>query len=449
MDYSGNTPAQQKEMLKEIGIQSLEGLFQSIPEKLKLKEPLSLPKHLSEIELVNDLKGLAERNKSASDYPLFLGAGYYDHFVPSVVKHLIERSEFYTAYTPYQAEVSQGILQAIYEYQTFITLLTGMDMANASLYDGASALAEAVLMAARINKKNTILVSQTIHPEYLTVLKTYLAGSNLIVKVIPHNEGKVDLDVLKNTLNKDTCAVILAQPNFFGIFEEGEEVGCLAKKNDSLFIVSVDPISLGVIRPPGEWGADIVVGEGQALGSDLNFGGPGLGFMASRLEFMRKMPGRLVGKTQDSRGRTGYVLTLQTREQHIRREKATSNICTNQALNALAATIYLSLMGKNGLQKIAELSLQKAHYAAKEITKIAGYKLKFPGSFFKEFVITTPEPAKRINQKLLENKIIGGLDLEGFPSIRSLEFKNTMLLAVTEKRTKKEIDRLVEILKNV
>ena len=445
MNYSGNTSSQQKEMLKEIGKQSLEGLFQSIPEKLRLKAPLNLPKSLSEIELVNDLKGLAERNKSASDYPLFLGAGYYDHFVPGVVKHLIGRSEFYTAYTPYQAEASQGILQAIYEYQTFITLLTGMDMANASLYDGASALAEAVLMAVRINKRNTILVSQTIHPEYLTVLKTYLSGSDLIIKVIPHNEGKVDLDILKSALNKDTGAVILSQPNFFGIFEEGEKIGRLTQKNDSLFIVSVDPVSLGIICPPGEWGADIVVGEGQALGSGLNFGGPGLGFMASRLEFMRKMPGRLAGKTQDARGRTGYVFTLQTREQHIRREKATSNICTNHALGALAAAVYLSLMGKNGLRKMAELCLEKAHYAAKKITKIPGYKLKFPGLFFKEFVVTTPEPVQKINQKLLENKIIGGLDLERFYP----ELKNTMLLAVTEKRTKREIDRLVEVLKNV
>ncbi len=445
MDYSGNTPSQQKKMLEEIGLRSLDELFQSIPGGVKLKSSLNLPKQLSEIELVRELKGLADKNKSTSDYSLFLGGGYYDHFVPSALKHLIGRPEFYTAYTPYQAEASQGILQAIYEYQTFISLLTGMEVSNASLYDGATALAEAALMAVRINKRNTILAAQTLHPEYLAVLKTYLAGLDLTLRVIPHNEGKIDLKALKNYLNKDVSAVILPQPNFFGIFEEGETISSLTRKNGSLCIVSVDPISLGIISPPGEWGADIVVGEGQALGSGLNFGGPGLGFITCRMEFMRKIPGRLAGKTRDERGKTGYVLTLQTREQHIRREKATSNICSNHALSALAAAIYLSLLGKNGLRKIAELSLGKAHYLSEKIVEIPGYELKFKKLFFKEFVISSPHPVSKINRKLLENKIIGGLDLERFYPA----FKNCMLLAVTEKRSKEEIDKLVKVLKSL
>jgi len=450
MDYSGNTPLQQKEMLEAIGLRSIEELFQSIPEKVRLQSsatPRARP--LSEIEVVNELRDLAGQNKSALDYPLFLGGGYYDHFVPAALKFLIGRPEFYTAYTPYQAEASQGILQAIYEYQTFITLLTGMEAANASLYDGASALAEAALMAARINKRKTILVSQAIHPEYLSVLETYLSGSDLAIKRIPLKEGRVDSAFLKSSLDKDTSAVIISQPNFFGIFEEGERIAPFIRQNGSLYIVSVDPIALAMIRPPGEWGADIVVGEGQALGSGLNFGGPGLGFMASHLAFVRKMPGRLVGQTEDSLGRTGYVLTLQTREQHIRRAQATSNICTNHALNALAATIYLALLGKNGLKMVAGLCLQKAHYAARKITEIPGYKLKFKQPFFKEFVLSCPHPVEKINRRLLENKIIGGLDLAVRKKSLNGEFENCMLLAVTEKRSKEEIDKLIEVLKSL
>ncbi len=456
MNYSGNTSLQQKEMLKEIGVESLKELFNSIPEKVKIKNAFNFPQALSEIEVIKKIKELADKNQSAFNYPLFLGAGYYDHFIPAAVKYLTQRAEFFTAYTPYQPEASQGTLQVIYEYQSFITLLTGMDVSNASLYDGATALSEAVVMASRINNRKIILVSQLIHPEYLAVLKTYLAGSNLILKIIPHREGTTDLEVLKDNLNNDVCAVVFSQPNFFGIFDEVKEAGRLAGRNNSLFIVSVDPVALGIISSPAEWGADIAVGEGQALGSGLNFGGPGLGFMACRKEFVRKMPGRIVGRTEDIDGKTGYVLTLQTREQHIRREKATSNICSNHALNALAATIYLSLMGKNGFRKIAELSLQKAHYAADRIAEIPGCELKFRKSFFKEFVISLPHSIDRVNRKLLENKIIGGLDLERFYTASPVreffsngELKNTMLLAVTEKRTKEEIDRLVEVLKNV
>jgi glycine dehydrogenase subunit 1 len=364
------------------------------------------------------------------DYACFLGAGFYKHFIPSVIGHITGRSEFYTAYTPYQAEASQGTLQSIYEYQSLVCQLTGMEVSNAGMYDGSTAAAEAALMACRITRRDKVAVLSTVNPRYSAVIEAYANGHNTqLEKVKPDIEG----------LAADCACLIVQQPNFFGYFEDLGAYTQKAHDIGALLVVIVDPISLGMFKPPGDYGADIVVAEGQALGSPISFGGPALGIFTCRKEYMRQMPGRIVGRTTDVDGKPGYVLTLATREQHIRRERATSNICTNEALVALATTVYLAALGKKGLRQVAELCYHKAHYAADVISKLKGYSLVFQQPFFKEFVVRCPIAPQQINERLFKEKIIGGLDLS--PTI-----DNGMLLCVTEVNTKSEMDRLAEIL---
>jgi len=434
-------------MLSKIGVSNLEELLTDIPRAVRLNRPLAIPDSLSELELRESMSALSQANAHTEGYTYFLGAGAYDHYIPSVVPHLMSRSEFYTSYTPYQAEMSQGLLQSIYEFQTMICEITGLDVANASMYDGASALAEAALMACRITKRNHMVVSRAIHPHYQQVVETYLSGLRSPLHEISFRDGRTDLEVLSKVLTRFSasggCAAVLVQhPNFLGCLEEVQEIGRLAHAHGALLVVMVDPISLGLLSPPGEYAADIAVGEGQALGNAISFGGPYLGFFATKKDFMRQMPGRIVGATVDKKGRRGYCLTLQAREQHIRRERATSNICTNQALMALAATIYMATMGPAGLREVGEQCLQKAHYAQKKICDIPGFELAYTTPFFKEFVVKTPTSPSRINKKLLKSGVIGGLDL----GLYDRKLKNQMLWCVTEKRTKEEIDRLASAL---
>jgi glycine dehydrogenase subunit 1 len=437
--YISNTPEQQKEMLSAIGLNSTEELFQDIPQEVRLKRPLALPEALSEMELVKLMKDKARKNSHLDEYPCFLGAGAYDHFIPSAIDQIISRQEFYTAYTPYQPEISQGTLQSIFEYQTMICELTGMDVANASMYDGASALAEAALMACLATRRSKVLVANSVHPESREVINTYARFRGVQSEEIGYVNGQVDLKDLEEKLTPEIAAVLVQSPNFFGVIESLKEIGELAHKNKSFFIVSVDPISLALLKPPGELGADIVVGEGQALGNPVSFGGPYLGFFAATEKLMRKMPGRIVGQTKDKFGRRGFVLTIQTREQHIRREKATSNICSNQALNALTATIYLTFLGKAGLKEVATQCLNKSHYAFKELTNTGKFTPLFTAPFFKEFAVKSMANVEELNQKLLKDQIIGGYPLgRSYP-----ELADGWLLAVTEKRTKEEIDSLV------
>ncbi len=357
--YIPHTEEDKKEMFREIGVKSTEELFKNIPQDLLLKTPLGLPSSLSEMELLKEMRKLSQKNANLNEYVSFLGAGSYDHFIPTVVNHLSERSEFYTSYTPYQPEASQGILQVFYEYQSLICQLFQMDIANASLYEGATALAEAVILAHNFNHRQKVLLSKTIHPEYRQVLKTYIEKTlGLSIVEIDYENGITNLNELKEKISEEISCVVIQNPNFFGCLEKVREIEEITHKFGSLYITSVDPISLGLLIPPGEYNADIAVAEGQSLGNHLNFGGPYLGIFTCKKKFLRKIPGRRVGETTDQKGQRGFTLTLQTREQHIRREKATSNICTNEALNALRATIYLSALGKEGLREVAELCLQ-------------------------------------------------------------------------------------------
>jgi glycine dehydrogenase subunit 1 len=436
MRYIGNTDEDREQMLKEIGYPDIESLFKAVPDSVHLKTKLNIPQAQSEMELVNNMKSLSKENLNTDDYACFLGAGAYDHFIPAAIDQLISRQEFYTAYTPYQPEISQGTLQAIFEYQTMICELTGLPVANASMYDGATALTEAAIMACDATKRTEILIASSVHPESRQVLDTYAKFRDMTVVEIAYNNGQVDLEDLKSKINKNTAAVIVQSPNFFGIIEDVEAVVAIAHENKSLLVVSADPISLAVLKSPGELGADIAVGDGQPLGNSLSFGGPYLGFMAVTDKLMRKMPGRIVGQTTDEQGNRGFVLTLQTREQHIRREKATSNICSNQALNALQATIYLTLMGKEGLKKVAELCFSKSHYAYDQMIGTGKFSPVFTAPFFKEFAVQSSEEISRLNDRLLENGFIGGYDMgKKYP-----EYKNVWLVAVTEKRTKQEIN---------
>jgi len=430
--YLPNTDVDRSAMLREIGVSSAEELFQDIPERFRHAH-FRLPSPLSELELKEELRHLAKLNVNLDDYTCFLGAGYYRHFIPSVVGHIIGRSEFYTPYTPYQAEISQGTLQAIYEYQSLVCQLTGMDVSNAGMYDGSTAVAEAALMACRITARDKIAVLSTVNPRYTEVAYTYIAGRNILMEKM-----EADLD----NLPLDCACLIVQQPNFLGYLEDMRV--CAQKAHDvgALLIVVVDPIFLGMFEPPGDYGADIAVAEGRALGSPISFGGPCLGIFTSRKEYLRQMPGRIVGKTTDAAGQPGYVLTLQTREQHIRREQATSNICTNEALVTLAATVYLATLGKKGLRQVAELCYHKAHYAATRISRLKGYSRVFQQPFFKEFVIRCPVAPHQINEALFKKGIIGGLGL-------SHMIDNGMLFCVTEMNTKQEIDRLVEILEEL
>jgi len=442
MSYIPHTDSDRAAMLAEMGAEDIGDLFLDVPESVRYPE-LKLPLPLSEMEILGELRSMSEENADLDHHACFLGAGAYNHFVPSVVGHIIGRSEFYTAYTPYQPEISQGTLQAIFEYQSMVCALTGMDAANASHYDGATSLAEAAIMAVNVSrgKRRKIIVSPTVHPEYRATLRTYTPGSDLAVTGDEEPTSNLQPD-------GDTACLIIQQPDFFGQLAEASELKQLAEAvhaAGALLIVNTDPISLGLFTPPGEYGADIVVGEGQPLGNPLNFGGPYLGLLACREKCMRKMPGRLVGETVDTEGRRGFVLTLAAREQHIRRERATSNICTNQALCALAAGAYLAAMGKSGLRQVAKLCYHKAHYAATQIAAIPGFDLVGDKPFFKEFVVRCPKPPSEINDALLEQGIIGGYDLgQDYPHL-----ENHMLLCVTEMNTRTEIDCLVEALEEV
>lgn len=444
--YIPNTKDDEQRMLEVIGVDSIDDLFSDIPEDIRLNRELDLKPSMSELEVANYIKKLAESNTTIDNLTCFLGAGAYDHYIPSIVKHITTRSEFYTSYTPYQAEISQGTLQYIFEYQTLICNLTGMDVSNASLYDGGTAIAEAAFMASNISRRNKVLVSKTVNPEYRKVLKTYAHLQQIEVVEIDEEEGVTDLDQLKNHVDDKTAAVIVQSPNFFGIIEDLETIGEIAhSQKRTMFITSVDPISLGILKTPGSLGADIVVGEGQSMGMPLSFGGPYLGFMATKKAHMRKLPGRIVGETVDVDGNRAYVLTLQAREQHIRREKATSNICSNQGINTLAAAVYLVTLGKEGLREVATQATQKAHYAYEQITKSGKYKPLFDKPFFKEFAVTSSVDAEKINEKLLEEKILGGYSLgREYP-----QYKNGILYAVTEKRTKEEIDILSSVLEGI
>ncbi len=375
----------------------------------------------------------------------FLGGGSYDHFVPTTVDAILSRSEFYTAYTPYQAEMSQGLLQSIYEYQTGICELTGMDVANASVYDGASALAEAALMAIRVTKRNEVVVSRAMHPHYREVLRTYLSGSAVKIKEAPLDSGQTSQDQLSKMVDEKTACVLIQYPTFLGQIEEIEAIGSLVhgKGREALLVMAVDPISLGLLKTPGEFGADIVVGEGQSMGNSMSFGGPYVGFFATRRDLIRQMPGRIVGKTVDSEGRTAFCLTLQTREQHIRREKATSGICTNQALNALAATVYLATLGPAGLKEVATLCLMKSHQLKEKILALPGYIGPFSSPFFKEFVIKPPMGSSAFLKRLARHGILGGIDLGKYYQ----EMKDYILVCVTEKHTDEEMEKFLTLLK--
>lgn len=437
--YIGNTNEDREQMLKETGFESIDSLFRAVPDSVRLKEELNVPEALAEQELIKKMKTLSNKNINIDDCTCFLGAGAYDHYIPAAIDQLILRQEFYTAYTPYQPEISQGTLQAIFEYQTMISELTGLPVVNASMYDGATAITEAAIMACEATRRSEILISGNVHPESRNVLDTYAQFRNITIKTLEYKDGQVDLDDLKNKINKNTAGVIVQSPNFFGIIEDVASFESIVHENKSLLIVSADPISLALLKSPGELNADIAVGDGQSLGSSLSFGGPYLGFMAATEKLMRKMPGRIVGETKDTDGKRGFVLTLQTREQHIRREKATSNICSDQSLKSLTATIYLTLMGKEGLKEVANLCLQKSHYTYNELIKTGKFSPVFTKPFFKEFVVKSSEPVSELNSKLLQNNIIGGYDLE----TDYTELKKCWLIAVTEKRTKEDIDYLV------
>jgi len=439
MPFIPHTEKDRQEMLRAIGVDNFQQLLRGIPPELLFQGNLKLPAPLSEVEVMKHLRQLSRENDNCEDNICFLGGGAYDHFVPAVVKHILSRSEFYTAYTPYQPEVSQGTLQAIFEYQTMICELTGMDVANASMYDGGSSLAEAALLACGHTRRNRVIVSMTVHPHYRQIIETYAQGQGIEIQLAPWKDGATDLESLAEMVNNDTAAVIIQHPNFFGHLEEMTDIADIAHNNGALLITSNDPISLAILEPPGSYGTDIATGEGQSLGNSLNFGGPYLGIFTSKLSLIRKIPGRIVGESVDTQGRRGFVLTLQTREQHIRREKATSNICTNQGLNALAATVYMALMGKNGLKKVADLCLQKSHYLANKINELNGFKVKFDRPFFKEFVVESVYPVDDVLQRMQKDGIFAGVALKKYYP----ELENSFLCAVTEKRTKEEMDFFV------
>jgi glycine dehydrogenase subunit 1 len=438
LSYVLNTPEDRQAMLASIGASSVAELFSTIPPALRLDRPLNVPAALSEIDLTRRAQELAARNRSAADAVCFLGGGAYDHFIPAVVDAVAGRSEFYTAYTPYQAEASQGSLQAFFEFQTLLCQLTGMDVANASLYEGGTAVAEAVFMAVAVTgRRGKVVVAESVHPEYRRTLTTYLANLEPHVETLPTPHGFLDPDDLKKAVDDTTSCVVVQHPNFFGCLEEVEAAAAVAHAKGALFIVSFDPISLGLLKRPGQYGADIAVAEGQCLGNPMSYGGPYLGLLACREQFVRKMPGRLVGQTVDRHGKRCWVLTLQTREQHIRRAKATSNICTNQGLMALKAAVYLAALGPQGLKETAELCMRKAHYAAEQLGK-AGARLRFDRPFFKEFTVRVPSEAAALLDGLLSNGFLGGLHLgRWYP-----QFQDCFSVAVTEKRTRTEIDRL-------
>lgn len=446
MRYLPHTEQDISEMLKTIGVSKLEDLFNSIPENLQFKKPLNMPAALPEMELRSELLKLSKKNVSVRDSVSFLGGGAYHHYVPSAISQLINRGEFFTAYTPYQPEVSQGTLQALFEYQTMMCELTGMEIANGSNYDASTACAEALLMAHRINKKKKALVAKSVHPQYRKVMKTYLTRFGFdLVEVAYAADGSIDQKDLKAKNTSDVGAILIQSPNFFGVIEDLDAIGVEARRTEAIYITAAsEALSLALLKTPAEAGADIAIFEGQSFGVGLNFGGPFLGVFTTRQKYIRSMPGRIVGETVDTDGKKGYVLTFSTREQHIRREKATSNICTNQGLCALMATIYLSLMGKEGLVKLAEINLSRTTYAKEQLAKVPGVKILFDGPTFNEFVIQIPN-AHEVLLKLTAKKIFGGIWLPRYYE----ELKDAVLICVTEMNTKEQIDLLVNELKRL
>lgn len=444
--YIPHTDADREEMLNTIGVERIEGLFQDVPSEHRFPN-LDLPPALTEMEVLTELQDLAWANDTARDLASFLGAGAYNHYVPAAVDFILRRGEFYTAYTPYQPEISQGTLQAIFEYQSMIAGLTGMDVSNASHYDGATAVAEAVNMAYHTfrGKRPKVVISPAVHPHYRETVRTYTRGSEVVLVGDEEVDPAAGPEALESYLDEKTALVVVQYPDFFGRIYDYTAFAQAVHEAGALLAVSANPLSLGLLKPPGEFGADIVTGEGQPLGIPLSYGGPYLGIFATRQEYVRKMAGRLVGETVDNRGQRAYVLTLTAREQHIRRDRATSNICTNQGLMALAAIVYVSLLGKNGLRQVAELNYQKAHYTAQRIAGLNGFDLWSSAQFFNEFVVRCPSPVENINAHLLEHHILGGYDLgRDYP-----ELNNHMLVATTEMNTKDDIDTLVDALAEV
>lgn len=445
MPYLQITPEHEREMLDVIGAESLTDLLSQVPESVQLKRDLDIPPALTEMELEQHVRRLAARNDS--QHVCFLGGGAYDHFIPAVVDEISGRGEFYTAYTPYQAEASQGTLQAFFEFQSMICQLTGMEIANASLYEGGTAVSEAAFMAMRVTRRHgKIVIAQSVHPEYREVVDTYLDRLPTEVVTLPLVNGVVDLAQAESIIDEETACVVFQSPNFFGCLEDVAKLTELAKSRGALSVMSFDPVSLGILKRPGDYGVDIAVAEGQSLGTPLQYGGPYLGLMACRNEYARKMPGRLITTTKDANGKDCYVLGLQTREQHIRRDKATSNICTNQGLLALRATIHMAMLGPHGLREQAELCCQKAHYAAEQLTSLPQFELLYDQPFVKEFALSVDGDVAEVLQKAHQAGFVIGPELSQFPQMPD-GTENGLLVAVTEQRTKTEIDQLVAALK--
>lgn len=440
MSYIPHTEEDIQQMLEAIGVSSIRELFQDVPDSIYLTEPLPIPSGLDEHALFKHLVQLARQNADTHENLSFLGAGVYHHFIPSAVPTLITRGEFLTAYTPYQPEASQGLLQSIFEFQTMVCELTGMEVANASMYEASTALAESALMACQITGRSKVVVSQAIHPHYRQVLKTYLWTNSRELVEIPLKEGVTDVEILRSVVDEKSACVLAQYPNFFGLIEPLAPLVESAHQVGALAIVCADPIALGVLKAPGEFDIDIVVGEGQSLGNTMGFGGPLLGLFACKQAYVRRIPGRIVGQTTDIDGRRGYVMTLRTREQDIRREKATSNICTNEALCALASTVFMSALGKQGFRELAQTCTQKAHYTVERLTTLPDVSLRFPKTpFFKEFVLALPVPAQAVCERLLEDQIIAGLPLAPYYP----DMENALLVCVTETHTREDIERFV------
>jgi len=442
MGYIPNTDDDRRAMLKAIGVDNIEQLLTPIPEKYRHSDQLQIPR-LSEMELLAEIKERSERN--ITNQTCFAGAGVYDHFIPSAVGAIFSRPEFMTAYTPYQPEVAQGTLQVIYEFQTHVCRITGMEVANASLYDGATAAAEALLMASRATRRDKVIVSEAVSPLYREVISTYLSGREMELVSVPLKDGLTDLDKLTAAVDDKTACVLMAQPNFFGMLEECETVAETAHAKGALLVMAIDPIAQAILKTPGECGADIVVGEGQPWGIPLSFGGPLLGFFAATKKLVRQVPGRIVSRSKDVDGKPGFVLTLQTREQHIRREKATSNICTNQALCATMATVYLSLLGRPGLKRIALLSTERAQMLAGQLFADGALQPYYAGPFVREFTVRTPIPAREVILSLIDRGILPGVDAGRWYA----GHENCLIVAATEKRTPAQITELSGALKEI
>ncbi len=440
MPYLSNASTDIREMLKTIGVDSFEDLISNIPQTVRLKGEIPIPQAISELEVRRMMQELAGKNQTGIS---FLGGGVYDHYIPAVVNELAARPEFYTSYTPYQPEVSQGNLQIMYEFQSMICELTAMDVTNASMYEAGSALAEAVLLALHHTRKRKVLLPATLNPNYRKVVETYLANMEVEIEEIPAQNLTLNLSAIKKQWTDEVAAVVIQHPNYYGFFENMAEISAEKQDKSTLLIQVYDPISLGILQPPAAWGADIAIAEGQSLGNAQNYGGPYLGLFSSSQKLVRKIPGRLSGITHDGNGKRGFVLTLQTREQHIRREKATSNICTNSGLVAARAAFYLATVGKEGIKEIANLCLQKAHYLAAELIQIPGVEMAGPAPFFKEFTIRLPVEARKVISEGLHHKLFAGINLE------QSGLKNHLLIAVTEKRSRADLDLFISFMKEV